>query len=501
MCSCNWIVTTIIAVFSYVYAASNQYGTVSVEGPVFVNREVTLKATPFYPWGCDVEWRYLMEKGNGFRTINGTNVSKYLENGSFFLKWTPSTEYNNSLFFARCSTNPSIKTHMTSLNMKDIVGQCGALMLLSPVVRGADVILGYFPSDDCIQRQSFTRRTWKKNIQEIQLEEGFYEEKTESVYLYTLTIFNFDERDEGSYCLECNSAETTESVQLHLLERPSYPVLGPKSYEFNTTKCIYVYGGSDMYCITDYGTKPVQVVLLVGQDSFVLSESEGNKGLYRFHNVHQYMAGFSRRNVTCQVSNPALKTPYVVHGILCNVEKGSSPMLTVPEFFDGEGSTIICTVCNAIPAPAIEIQIGTVLLTDVQQSDYFNGSSHTFTSSAKLTKANIAWNGKEMCCTRKSKYEFGFKNVSVCKNISMKFPPSNISMSINKKHEYNNTHSISVLNVSCETNESNPPCTIEWSSDKDAMRYVHSNNWTNGDSRRYRSASNVLYNVTKGMAG
>ncbi|XP_052805928.1 uncharacterized protein LOC128235205 isoform X2 [Mya arenaria] len=501
MCMCMWIVTAIPALFGHVYAASNQYGSISVEGPAFVNREVTLKATPHYPWGCDVEWRYLMEKGKAFRTIKGTNISRYLEKGSFFLKLTPSIEYNNSVFFARCSTNTTIKTRMISLNMKDIVGQCGALMLLSPVVRGADVILGYFPSDDSIKRQTFTRRTWQKNKQDIQLREGFYEEKISSVYLFTLTIFNFDEGDEGTYNLECNSVDNTESVQLHFLEQPSYPVLGPKSNDFNTTQCIYVYGGSDMYCITDNGTKPVQVILSLGQDSFVFGETEINNGLYRFRYANQQMAGLSRQNVTCQVSYAVLETSYEVHGILCNVEQGSPPILTVPEFLDGENSTASCAVRNAIPAPAIEMHIGTVLLDDVLQTDSFQGSSYTFTSSARVTKANIAWNGKEMCCTRKSKYEFGFNDISVCKNISMKFPPSNISLTINKIPKYNNTYFISVLNISCETNESNPPCTIEWSSDNSNLRYIQSNNWTNGDNGRYSAVSNVLYSVSKYMAG
>ncbi|XP_052806834.1 uncharacterized protein LOC128236054 isoform X2 [Mya arenaria] len=106
-----------------------------------------------------------------------------------------------------------------------------------------------------------------------------------------------------------------------------------------------------------------------------------------------------------------------------------------------------------------------------------------------------------MCCTRKSKYEFGFNDISVCKNISMKFPPSNISLSITKIPKYNNTYFISVLNISCETNESNPPCTIEWSSDNSNLRYIQSNNWTNGDNWRYSAVSNVLYSVSKYMAG
>ncbi|XP_052806475.1 uncharacterized protein LOC128235713 [Mya arenaria] len=262
--------------------------------------------------------------------------------------------------------------------MKDIDERCGALVILSPVVRGTEVKLGYFPSDQSLQRQTFSKRTWKKDTQNIQLRE----------------------------------------------ERPSYPVLGPKFADFNTTECIYVYVGSDLYCKTENGTEPVQVTLLIGRDSFDLAGSEGDKSLYRFQNVHQQMAGLSRRTVTCQVLNAALETPYEVHSMLCNVEKGSLSVLTVPGQVHGERSSSICEVRNALPAPAIEIRVDKVLLANVQQLDSFNRSSHMFTSTATMMKTNKTWNGKQMCCTMKTKYEYGLENVSECKNISMKCDPT-----------------------------------------------------------------------------
>ncbi|XP_052786350.1 uncharacterized protein LOC128221789 [Mya arenaria] len=213
------------------------------------------------------------------------------------------------------------------------------------------------------------------------------------------------------------------------------------------------------------------------------------------------MAGLSRRNVTCLVSNAALDTPYEVHGILCDVEKGSPPELTVPEFLVGESSKAVCEVRNAIPAPALAIHVGTVLLADVQQTDSFNTSSNTFTSLARATNTNKSWNGKEMCCTRQSKECFGFRSSSVCQNISIKFPPSDLYISVNKIHEYNNNVSIYLLNMSCETNESNPPCTIKWSSDNDNITVVQSNKCTNGENGSYHSVFNVLYNVTEDMVG
>ncbi|XP_052806656.1 uncharacterized protein LOC128235909 [Mya arenaria] len=501
MLICAQLAVLASALFGYISAASKHYGTLSVVGPAFVNRDVTLKATPFYPWGCHVQWKYIIDGQTQVQTMDADFATRYSENESYFLKWTATFAYNRAVFYTVCSTNTSIRTSIVSLNMTDIVGQCGSLVLLNQVVHGADVKLGYFPSDLSLYYKSFLTRTWKKNNEKIQLREGYYVEETVSAYLYTLTVLNFDHRDAGSYILECNTTETTDHVQLYVLERPSYPVLGPKSPDFNTTECIYVYEGSDLYCKTDNGTKPVHVVLLLGQDSIVLAESKYIKGLYRFHDVYQRMTGLSRQNVTCQVSNAALETPYDVHDILCNVEKGSPPVLTVPEFLDGESSTTVCEVHNAFPAPAIEIRVGIFLLADVQQIDSFNRSSNTFTSRLKATKTNKRWNGKEMCCIRDSNNAFGLTNMSICANISIKYPPSDLSILFYKIHECSNNASVYILNMFCETDASNPPCAIEWASDNDNVRYVHINNWTIGKNGSFRSVSNVLYNVTKDMAG
>ncbi|XP_052803814.1 uncharacterized protein LOC128233951 [Mya arenaria] len=499
MLICAQLAVLASALFGYISAAPNHYGTISVVGPAFVNREVTLKATPFYPWGCHVEWKYIIDGQTQVQTMDADFATRYSADESFFLKWKATVAYNKSVFYAVCSTNTSIRTNIVSLNMTDIVGKCGTLVLLNQVVQGEDVKLGYFPSDLSIWYETSLRRTWIKNSKELKLREGYNVEEELSAYLYTLTVLNFDKKDEGSYVLVCNATATTESVQLYILERPSYPVLGPKSPDFNTTECIYVYGGSDLYCKTENGTNPVQVELKLDQNSFVLAESKEIKGLYRFHDLYQQMAGLSRQNVTCLVSNPALETPYDVHGILCNVEKGTRPVITVPEFLDGESSTTVCEVHNAFPAPAIEIRVGTFLLADVQQTDSFNISSNTFTSRAKATKTNKTWNGKQMCCT--SKHDFGLTKIPICKNISIKYPPSDLSIYVDKKHIYSNNVSVYILNMFCETDASNPPCTIEWESDNDNLRYVHINKWTDRENGSFRSVANVLYNVTKDMAG
>ncbi|XP_052806661.1 uncharacterized protein LOC128235913 [Mya arenaria] len=396
MIICAQLAVHISALLCCVCAADNKYGTILVVGPAFVNREVTLKATPSYPWGCDVEWKYITVGNTTFQTMNGTNVNIYSDDTSFLLKWTASIEYNGSYFYAGCSTNETIQTSMTSINMKDIVGQCGALVLLSPIVRGANVKLGYFPSDYFLQRQTNTTRKWMKNLQDIELQEGFYEEKIVSEFLYILTIFKFEERNEETYVLICYSSYNADSVQLHIPESPVYPVLGPKSHDFNTTDCIYVYAVSDFYCKTENGTEPVEVVLILGNDSFVLSESDGNKGFYRYQNVCQLIAGMSRRNVICQVSYFSLETPDEAH------ETGSLPVITVRELIHGESSISICEVRNVIPAPIIEVHVDNILLGDVQQTDTFNESSHTFTSSAKVTKANKMWNGKRCAAPGKA---------------------------------------------------------------------------------------------------
>ncbi|XP_052791012.1 uncharacterized protein LOC128224943 [Mya arenaria] len=413
--------------------------------------------------------------------------------GSLFLQWMATSAYNGSSFFAECSTNGTIKTPMTYLNMKDIDGPCGAFVILSPVVRGAEVELGYFPSDQSLQRKTFTKRTWKKDMQNLQLREGSHKEELLSEYLYILIIFDFKESDKGTYSLYCNSGAYTDSVQLHISERPSYPVLGPKFPDFNTTECIHVYVGSDLYCKTENGTEPVQVSLLNGQDSFDLAGSKGNKSLYRLKKVHQQMAGLSRRKVTCQVSNAALEKPYEVHGNLCSVEKGSLPVLTVPEQLHGETSTSICEVRNVFPALAIEIRIDKVLQADVEQINIFNGSSYTFTSIATMTKAHKTWNGKQMCCTLTPKYDFGLESVSVCKNINMQY--LFMETAIVKES------SPLILNLTCQSGGPFTPCSIAWSSNSVYLYPISTSQWTKNSTSGYISVSNALYFITKDVDG
>ncbi|XP_052786356.1 uncharacterized protein LOC128221794 [Mya arenaria] len=124
-----------IGLFGFACSAGNQYGTVSVVGPAFVNREVTLKMIPFFPWGCDVEWRCIREGSRTFQTMTGTKVERYSEDGSFFFKWIASIEYENADFYAVCSTNTSIGTSMVSLNMKGKQCQDNDIQTFSSIFR------------------------------------------------------------------------------------------------------------------------------------------------------------------------------------------------------------------------------------------------------------------------------------------------------------------------------------------------------------------------------
>ncbi|XP_052785503.1 uncharacterized protein LOC128221093 [Mya arenaria] len=144
-------------------------------------------------------------------------TTRYLKDGSFFLNWTATIQYNRSRFYASCARNQTIKTGMVSLNLTEIVGKCGALVLLNQVTRGAEIKLGYFPSTFSLVHETYTIQTWTKTNQDIHLREGYYEEENVSEYLYILTIFNFDKSDEGTYRLTCNVAGYTNSVQLQIL--------------------------------------------------------------------------------------------------------------------------------------------------------------------------------------------------------------------------------------------------------------------------------------------
>ncbi|XP_052806479.1 uncharacterized protein LOC128235716 [Mya arenaria] len=221
-------------------------------------------------------------------------------------------------------------------------------------------------------------------MDEKQLRGSSYVEEKVSEYLYILTIFKFNESNEGTYVLNCKLAGNTNDVLLHISDRPSYPVLGPKSHDFNTTECIYVYGGSDVHCRTENGTEPVQVLLLIGHDLFVLSESEGEKGSYRLDNVYQKMAGLTRQNVTCQVSNSALETPYEVHGTLCNIDPPSDLSISVNTMHHYSNNVSVCFLnmsCKTdatIPPCIIEWSSDNDNVRYVRSINWTNGESGSF---------------------------------------------------------------------------------------------------------------------------
>ncbi|XP_052818543.1 uncharacterized protein LOC128244590 isoform X2 [Mya arenaria] len=186
----------------------------------------------------------------------------------------------------------------------DIVGRCGALVILGPVVRGTDVELGYFPSDLSIKRRIDNgRRAWKKNDHPIHLGGDSYKERTVSEYLYILTIFNLDETDEGTYMLSCNAYSNTDSVQLHIEDMPSVLSMSVKKiHEYNNNVCVWFLNIS---CETNISNPPCTIEWSSDNDNLRYKQSNnwtyGKSHSYHsvsnvLYNVNTYMTGGT---ITC----------------------------------------------------------------------------------------------------------------------------------------------------------------------------------------------------------
>ncbi|XP_052806658.1 uncharacterized protein LOC128235910 [Mya arenaria] len=249
-------------------------------------------------------------------------------------------------------------------------------------------------------------------------------ERKVSDFLFELTIFNVSLSQAGSYGLKCNcwgDSCVTNSEYLTVVEPPSKPRLGPKTGDFSATNCIYVDADTHPYCNVISGTPPLNVTLTIGAEIYPLVESirdsqrfEIKNGTFRF-TKHNYV-----RNITCHVSNLLEQAPVWNTAKLCNIEKGSGPLLIVPEYTLNYTPQIQCEVKFALPAPEVEIRIHNSTVPG-KETTTFDNTTQSFTSKVSLQKAEADWEGSNICCYQKSKFYNSLE--PVCKTLILKIKP------------------------------------------------------------------------------
>ncbi|WAR06648.1 hypothetical protein MAR_022017 [Mya arenaria] len=79
-------------------------------------------------------------------------------------------------------------------------------------------------------------------------------------------------------------------------------------------------------------------------------------------------------------------------------EKGSDPILNMPEYIHDENTTVSCEVSNARPPASIEILVDNQAIIEAVKSDILDETSKPFACKASILKIDKNWNGKEICC-------------------------------------------------------------------------------------------------------
>ncbi|WAR06175.1 hypothetical protein MAR_021544, partial [Mya arenaria] len=241
---------------------------------------------------------------------------------------------------------------------------------------------------------------------------------------YYLTIINVSKSfNESYFAVEDSVTENLISpfIQVELEEPPSKPRLGPKTGDFSATNCIYVDADTHPYCNVISGTPPLNVTLTIGAEIYPLVESirdsrryEIKNGTFRF-TKHNYV-----RNITCHVSNLLEQAPVRNTAKLCNIEKGTGPLLIVPEYTLNYTPQIQCEVKFALPAPEVEIRIHNSTVPG-KVTTTFDNTTQSFASKVSLQKAEADWEGSNICCYQKSKFYNSLE--PVCKTLILKIKP------------------------------------------------------------------------------
>ncbi|WAR17775.1 hypothetical protein MAR_032369 [Mya arenaria] len=254
----------------------------------------------------------------------------------------------------------------------EIRPECGNLLLLSSEIKyGTTVEVAYYPSDQrTFGNHPYNKRTWLKGVlqEPLHLRDNIYEEWKMSDYLYTLKIYNLNERKAGRYALKCerSMASATNWLSIHVT------LIGPIWDD-----CVYGNADTTIYCNTSRTSGSTHVTFSKSQE-FTMTQHGRQTGVYAIeldvNTWRDHDGGF----VICMVSNDAYVHDLKSTTKLCYMEKGSDPILNIPEYIHNENTTISGEVLNTRPPACIEIMVNNEDIIDAVQENLLNESSKTF---------------------------------------------------------------------------------------------------------------------------
>ncbi|WAR06649.1 hypothetical protein MAR_022018 [Mya arenaria] len=377
-------------------ALPNSCGTLTVMKPAFMNRNVTLKFVAQHRWISNIVWKYALEDGAGLQTLHGLDERSTFHDGVYYdtMSFVANRRWNNSKVHVRCNHKNEI-SNTVKLHLQEIRPICGNLVLLSPEIKyGKNVEIAYYPSDTVVKENNLYHKRTLLNglLQPVHFQNDTYNERKMSDYLYILKIYNFMESKARRYGLNCGKSIVSITNWLHI-HATDKQLIGPKR-----GGCVYGNSNTTIYCNTSRTTGKAHVTLSIGSEEVLMTEDESQTGVYAVKLDVNTWRDHDGEVVTCKVSNDHYKHDQKSSAKLFYMEKGSDPILNMPEYIHDENTTVSCEVSNARPPASIEILVDNQAISEAVKTDVLDEASKTFASKASILKIDKNWNGKEICC-------------------------------------------------------------------------------------------------------
>ncbi|WAR06552.1 hypothetical protein MAR_021921 [Mya arenaria] len=319
---------------------------------------------------------------------------------------------------------------------------CGTLSIIKPTFVNRNVTLKFLPLhgwiSNIVWKYALGRDVRHKTLKGL---EGHVRPTAHYEPYYDTMLFFADRSYNNSrYHIECTNVmmiTRSNTVKLHLHENQ---LIGPI-----WDNCIFGTVNTNIYCNTSRTTGKTRVNLSVGGKEVKMLEDDTESGVYAARLDSNILRDHDSDIVTCKISNDA----YVHDQKNWTKLERFRPYFEYTRIYHDENTALSCEVSNTRPPALIEILVDNQAISDVVHEDLLNETSKTFASKASIMKIDKTWNGKEMCCRKKSAIYGNIK--ATCKILDMKYGPV-VDMAEELSVEEGRN-----LSLRCKYNHGNPP--------------------------------------------
>ncbi|KAH3704493.1 uncharacterized protein LOC127861092 [Dreissena polymorpha] len=457
---------------------SNSCGHIKIENPdlLFSGRNVIIHFLPnqtFNQFNVKPEIYYFGNVALVYKLLppdNETNAYKfelinYPANLPFYIE------------YGRCTTET------VQLNLEELT-DCGHLYMRTPcVLVGSQAELVFIPAPAVVGFNKGYVLYWLETrpaSTERRIFPGtgkLYKQQNESDSTYVLIISNTHKAMDGNtYRVQCtyNTSRNTytDPITMNVFQKPDAPALGPLHDFDNCKGCLLLESNNtsrEIYCKTSKTDRTNVSIELNGQPyQNIKHTDEMYIPIVKMVTDKDHLT-----NVTCSVINCAIKEPLVASAQLYVAKNPGKLHLNVPVIYKGMEPNITCTIKGGRPKSNLTFHMYSH--SDVissTQIDTFDNESRTYESTATATSVTSnSWNGKEIMCLQKQPYNLSEFVSEMKTTVRYMYPPSELLIQLDKS-SFSKKKDSYIIDVSCNSTETNMPCTITWSPTQDELVYL-----------------------------